>query len=250
MLRPADKTLVKDAATASVAAVAVAAAVGSQFSTCARWSASLANKCKSTLYQHVPIDLRHFVDPFVDPLCGTLAEGHWALVAIVVANALCYLPAKVNLNAWAISRNTLSHERLLKSQLAHANHGHILGNMLTLLAVGSEVSTALGCNQLLLLALYLACGWAGGFAAALLSPAHTRTVGASGAVSGVILALSVLRPNAAVDILGDVKAAHPLMLLFGTLMADMTRGGISWQGHFGGGAAGCLLALPLRLFSS
>jgi membrane associated rhomboid family serine protease len=122
--------------------------------------------------------------------------------------------------------------------------------MLTLLAVGAEVSAALGCNQLLLLALYLACGWAGGVAAALLSPAHTRTVGASGAVSGVILALSVLRPNAAVDILGDVKAAHPLMLLFGTLMADLTRGGISWQGHFGGGAAGCLLALPLRLLSS
>ncbi|KAH8044739.1 hypothetical protein JL722_14524 [Aureococcus anophagefferens] len=198
MLRPADKTLVKDAATASVAAVAVAAAVGSQFSTCAHWSASLVDKCRSALSQDLPHDLSHFVAPFVEPLCGTLAEGHWALCAIVVANAACYLPAKVHLDAWAISRHTLSHERLLKSQLAHANHGHILGNMLTLLAVGS----------------------------------------------------SVLRPNAAVDILGDVKAAHPLMLLFGTLMADLTRGGISWQGHFGGGAAGCLLALPLRLLSS
>ncbi|KAH8046661.1 hypothetical protein JL722_13554 [Aureococcus anophagefferens] len=202
MLRPADKTLVKDAATASVAAVAVAAAVGSQFSTCAHWSASLVDKCRSALSQDLPHDLSHFVAPFVEPLCGTLAEGHWALCAIVVANAACYLPAKVHLDAWAISRHTLSHERLLKSQLAHANHGHILGNMLTLLAVGSEVSAALGCNQLLLLALYLA----------------------------------VLRPNAAVDILGDVKAAHPLMLLFGTLMADLTRGGI-WQGHFGGGGA-------------
>eukprot|EP00966_Prymnesium_polylepis_P135517 3132509-Prymnesium_polylepis.1 len=70
---------------------------------------------------------------------------------------------------------------------------HITANMLTLLAVGSEVSTALRCNQPLLLALYIASGWAGGFAAAVLSEANT--VGASGSVSGVIVTLSVLRPG-------------------------------------------------------
>jgi len=206
-LRAQDKKLAKDATSISVAAVAVAAALGSQISTCSRWSPALVNKCRATLRRDLPGEIEQFVHPFVDPLCDTLSDGHWALFAIVVVNALCYVPAKVNWVRWSISRDSLSHERLLRYQLAHANHAHIAGNMLTLLAVGSEVSTALGCNQLLLLALYLACGWAGGFAAALLSPASTRTVGASGAVSGVIVALSVLRPNSAVDILGDVKAA-------------------------------------------
>lgn len=48
----------------------------------------------------------------------------------------------------------------------------------------------MGCNQLVLLALYLACCWAGGLCAALLL--NGSTVGASGSVSGVIIALSVL----------------------------------------------------------
>jgi hypothetical protein len=48
-------------------------------------------------------------------------------------------------------------------------------------------------------------------------------------VSGMIVALSVLRPNAAVTILGDVNAANPIMLLAGTLLADLQRLGVSWQ---------------------
>ena len=92
--------------------------------------------------------------------------------------------------------------------------------MLTLLAVGVEVSTALRCNQPLLLALYVFSGWCGGFLAARLSP-HEH-VGASGSVSGVIVALSVLRPNSAVHVLGDVNASNPLMLLGGTLLADLS----------------------------
>ena len=118
--------------------------------------------------------------------------------------------------------------------------------VLTLLAVGSEVSDSLACDQLMLLALYLASGWAGGYCAATLSDA--ATVGASGAVSGVIVALSVLRPRSAVHILGDVDASHPLLLLLGTLGADLTRGsGISWQAHFGGGAVGGMLAWLLSM---
>jgi membrane associated rhomboid family serine protease len=37
-------------------------------------------------------------------------------------------------------------------------------------------------------------------------------VGASGSVSGIIVALSVLRPNSAVAVIGDVNASNPLML--------------------------------------
>ena len=242
--RNRDTKLVKDALAASAAAAAVLAALGPSTCSRARFSPSLVESCRSLRYE-VPYELRHVADPFVDPLCDTLAEGHWALFLIVIANVACYLPALANSGRWSISRQSLSHERLLMYQLAHANLPHITGNMLTLLAVGSEVSGALGCNQLLLLALYLACGWAGGFAAALLSDA--RTVGASGSVSGVIVALSVLRPTSAVHILGDVNASNPLLLLLGTLGADLSRGGVSWQAHLGGGAAGCVLAWLLTL---
>lgn len=46
-------------------------------------------------------------------------------------------------------------------------------------------------------------------------------------MSGIIVALIVLRPNSAVAVLGDVNASNPLMLLLGTLLADLKRLGVS-----------------------
>ena len=244
-MRPQDQKLVTDAVAASVAVVAVAAALGPK--ACHQKGgafSSLVEQCRE-LRDDVPYE----VQDLVEPVCDTLADGHWALTGIVAANVACYLPALANQEQWCVSKHELSHERLLRYQLAHVNATHIMGNMLTLIVVGSEVSEALGCNQFVLLALYLACGWAGGLCAALLSNGAS-TVGASGSVSGVIIALSVLRPNTAVQILGDVEASNPLMLLGGTLAADLSRQGISWQAHFGGGAAGCLIAWVLKLVAS
>ena len=173
----------------------------------------------------------------VDQFCDTIAQGHWALFVIVLVTVAAYVPSERGY-PWGVSRRTLRHGRLLSYQLAHANLAHLSGNMATLLAVGSEVSEALDCDQLRLLALYVACGWFGGLASALLSEANT--IGASGAVSGVIVRARCAPTRR--YILGDVNAANPLMLLLGTLGADLTRGrGISWQAH-PGGVAGCVIA--------
>ena len=227
-----------------VAVVAALAALGP--SECvSNFSPSLVASCRG-LIREVPYELREFAAP----LCDTLKAGDWILVAIVVANIACFVPALAKSRDWCISQENMSHKTLFSYQFAHGNIAHIAGNMLTLLAVGSEVSVGLNCNQLLLLAMYLACGWVGGVFAALLSNERTRTVGASGSVSGVIVALSVLRPNSAVYLLGDVTAANPLMLLFGTLAADLSRGGISWQAHLGGGITGAVLAFLLKLLKA
>ena len=238
----------------SSVAAAGAALVARPFGGCTRPSRflqSLVRECVELPYALAPLvpeleQLTHQLAPVFDSVCQPLAAGQWALFAIVAANVLCFVPAQGAWSTWGVSRSTLSHGRLLSYQFAHANVPHLSGNMLTLLAVGSEVSDSLACDQLMLLALYLASGWAGGYCAATLSDA--ATVGASGAVSGVIVALSVLRPRSAVHILGDVDASHPLLLLLGTLGADLTRGsGISWQAHFGGGAVGGMLAWLLSM---
>jgi hypothetical protein len=101
--------------------------------------------------------------------------------------------------------------------------------MLTLLFVGTEVSESLNCDHIFFILFYLLCGLAGGLFAVWFSRAGVSTVGASGSVSGMIVALSVLRPNSAVAILGDVNASSPLLLLAGTLLADLQRLGVSWQ---------------------
>jgi membrane associated rhomboid family serine protease len=207
---------------------------------------SLVHECRNLPYELAQLapelaQLAYQLEPAFGPVCQSLGHGQWALFAVFVANVLCFLPSQGAWSTWGVSRDKLSHARLLSYQFAHANVPHLSGNMLTLLAVGQEVTESVNCDQLIFLAIYLASGWAGGYCAAMLSDG--ATVGASGAVSGVIVALSVLRPHSAVHILGDVNASNPLMLLVGTLGADLARGkGISWQAHLGGGAAGGLLA--------
>lgn len=197
-------------------------------------------------------------------VCSSLSAGHLALVLIILLNLLCFLPSISDQGWWALSSSSPRLKSFFTYQFAHANMQHIAGNMLTLLFVGSEVSESLNCDHVLFLVFYLLCGLAGGVFAVWFSPNNVRTVGASGSVSGVIVALSVLRPNAAVTILGDVNASNPIMLLVGTLLADLQRLGVSWQvphplfltapvmllmhvlfawqGHLGGGIAGYLLA--------
>ena len=240
--RKSTATLGQEALLAAVGAAAIFSAYkpatcgGGVFSALFSAESGLVRECRNLRYE-VAYEFRRAVDQF----CDTIAQGHWALFVIVLVTVAAYVPSERGWDSWGVSRRTLRHGRLLSYQLAHANLAHLSGNMGTLLAVGSEVSEALDCDQLRLLALYVACGWAGGLASALLSEANT--IGASGAVSGVIVALSTLRPNSAVHILGDVNAANPLMLLLGTLGADLARGrGISWQAHLGGGVAGCVIA--------
>jgi membrane associated rhomboid family serine protease len=162
-------------------------------------------------------------------VCSTLSGGHLALVLIVVLNVLCYHPSLRHQGWWALSSSSPNWRTLFTHQFAHANDQHIVGNMLTLLFVGTEVSESLNCDLIFFILFYLLCGLAGGMFAVWFSPHNVRTVGASGSVSGIIVALSVLRPNAAVTILGDVNASNPIMLLAGTLLADLQRLGVSWQ---------------------
>lgn len=184
------------------------------------WNKALASECASILKT---------IDKSLLPVCDALSSGHTALVLIVLLNALCFMPSISDQRWWALNSSRLRLRTLFTYQFAHADVQHIAGNMLTLLFVGSEVSESLNCDHIIFMGLYLLCGLAGGLFAVWFSPARVKTVGASGSVSGVIVALSVMRPNSAVAILGDVNASHPLMLLTGTLLADLQRLGVSWQ---------------------
>jgi membrane associated rhomboid family serine protease len=184
------------------------------------WNKSLVSECSSFLAS---------IDNSLLVICDALSAGHVALVIIVLLNLLCFMPSLADQRWWALDSSRPRLRTLFTYQFAHANLQHIAGNMLTLLFVGAEVSDSLNCDHFIFLALYLLCGLVGGMFAVWFSPAHALTVGASGSVSGVIVALSVLRPNSAVTILGDVNASHPLMLLTGTLLADLKRLNVSWQ---------------------
>jgi membrane associated rhomboid family serine protease len=145
---------------------------------------------------------------------------------------------------------------LLTSMFMHGGVMHIFGNMLYLWIFGNNVEDLLG--RVRFLFFYLACGVIAGLAHILVNPNSTvPTVGASGAVAGVLGAYMVVYPRARVltlVFLGifirllEVPAA--ILLLFWFVMQwlqgfislgvrEMT-GGVAWFAHIGGFVAGAL----------
>ena len=215
-------------------------------STCARTSSRRGSSsvCESLCQEfHIPYVFR-------TEMCEMWDHGYWFPVVIVATNLFTYKPMRNS--DWSVGpRPGVSRHRLILYQFAHASESHLIGNMLTLLAISVEASQALGCDQILFALLYLCSGWCGGLCAAIMGVTNSRHVGASGSISGAILALSVLRPHQAVHILGDVKAAQPWLLLLGTLAADLlSNRSVSWEGHLGGGLAGAIFARIYRLSRS
>ena len=82
----------------------------------------------------------------------------------------------------------------ITSMFLHGSWGHILGNSLFLWVFGNNVEDSMG--RLRFVAFYLICGLAAAAAHVLLDPASpVPTVGASGAISGVLGAYLILYPR-------------------------------------------------------
>jgi membrane associated rhomboid family serine protease len=150
---------------------------------------------------------------------------------------------------------------LLSSMFMHGSVMHIVGNMLYLWIFGNNVEDLLGHAKYLFF--YIVCGVLAGVAHILANPhSIVPTVGASGAVAGVLGAYMVTYPRARVlslVFLGifirmvEVPAAVLLLLWFvmqslqGFLSLGVREmsGGVAWFAHIGGFVAGAVLALVM-----
>jgi membrane associated rhomboid family serine protease len=152
------------------------------------------------------------------------------------------------------------------SMFLHAGFAHLGFNMLYLWIFGDDVEDRLGAARFL--AFYLLCGLVA-IATQAFADLSSRlpTVGASGAIAGVLGAYLVLYPRARVRTLVfivilfelvDLPAAFVIGLWFllqlasgiGSLGQTGQAGGVAYLAHVGGFVAGVLLALPLRLADS
>jgi membrane associated rhomboid family serine protease len=149
----------------------------------------------------------------------------------------------------------------LTSMFLHGGFMHIIGNMLYLWIFGNNVEDSMGRGRFLVF--YLITGITASAAQVLASPnSRLPSIGASGAIAGVLGAYIVLFPNARVQTLIFLgyfarMAQLPALLvlgfwfvlqLFNGLLAfGMTQlGGVAWFAHIGGFVAGLLL---VRLFT-
>jgi len=149
---------------------------------------------------------------------------------------------------------------LLTSMFLHGGFFHIIGNMLYLWIFGDNVEDAFG--HLWFFIVYLFTGVAGSLLQIMLMPGSSvATIGASGAISGVMGAYFVLFPRARVltliPIFFFIRLIYlpaPLLLGFWILFQILsgcssvpgTGGGVAYFAHIGGFASGLILGLLVR----
>ena len=148
--------------------------------------------------------------------------------------------------------------RLLFSMFLHGGWAHIIGNMLYLWIFGDNVEDRMGHVRYLIF--YLLCGWTASYAHIWADPRSTLpSIGASGAIAGVLGAYITLYPHARVVALiplGIILHTTQIPALFFLgfwflqqfLMGSMSlteetaqTGGVAWWAHIGGFVAGLAL---------
>lgn len=149
---------------------------------------------------------------------------------------------------------------ILTSMFLHGGWLHLAGNMWFLWIFGDNVEDMLGSIRFVFF--YLFCGLAAGFTHFILDPSSSvPTIGASGAIAGVLGGYMLLFPGARVLTLVplgfflrvmEIPAAVMIGLWFviqlasGVLTQGMEQGGVAWWAHVGGFVAGLVLVFPLR----
>lgn len=147
---------------------------------------------------------------------------------------------------------------LFTSMFLHAGWLHLGGNMLYLLIFGDNVEDRFGHFKFLVF--YVLCGLAAGlsqYAVSMLS--ESPTLGASGAIAGVLAAYLILFPGRRVRVLlAAWIVSLPALLVIGVWIviqlvsglgtfSDATAtGGVAYMAHIGGFAAGLVLTLFFR----
>lgn len=194
--------------------------------------------------------------------------------ALIAANVVVFLsyyglmsdPRAINgfFMEWALIPAAVSSGEglhgLLTSLFLHGGIMHLAGNMLFLWIFGDNLEEDLGHFGFLLF--YLACGVGASVAHIAAAPWSTvPTVGASGAIAGVMGGYLLLFPKARVDILlffivivRIITIPAWIMLglwfslqVFGGAGTNPDEGGVAYWAHAGGFVAGIVLTLPLFL---
>jgi membrane associated rhomboid family serine protease len=163
---------------------------------------------------------------------------------------------------WGVVPDDLHVISLFTSMFLHGSWLHVLGNMLFLWVFGRNVEDLIGGTRFLIF--YLVCGLVAGLVQVLANlHSSVPTVGASGAIAGVMGAYLIKFPRSQIDTLVllfvfftrlAIPAPFYILFWFGLQFLNgfesigeknYTGGGVAYFAHIGGFVAGMLL---IRLF--
>jgi membrane associated rhomboid family serine protease len=124
--------------------------------------------------------------------------------------------------------------RLLTATFMHASVMHILFNMYALLVLGASLERVLG--TLRFAAIYFMAALGGSVAALWFSSIYTISVGASGAIFGLMTATIVVGRSRQID-------TSQIMFWLGlNVVLGFLSPGIDWRAHLGGALVGAIAA--------
>lgn len=134
--------------------------------------------------------------------------------------------------------------QLLTYQFLHGGFSHILFNMFALWMFGMEIENDWGSKKFLIY--YLLCGVGAGvfhlFLTPILGLSPAPTIGASGAIYGVMIAFALMYPDRYIFLylFIPVKAKYFIVFLIALefLMVDSAASGVAHLAHLGGAIVG------------
>jgi membrane associated rhomboid family serine protease len=202
------------------------------------------------------------------------SEPHYtaptATLLVIAANVLVFF-YELSMPSYSLNRfialhgivpDHLNFSSIITSMFIHGGFLHILGNMWFLWIFGRGIEDLLGHTKFLFF--YLACGIAAALAHVLLNFNSTvPTVGASGAIAGVMGAYLVKFPRARIVTLVviivfittvDIPAAFLLLYWFAIQFfngvgsvgySQASSGDVAWFAHVGGFIMGIVLILVM-----
>jgi membrane associated rhomboid family serine protease len=191
-------------------------------------------------------------------------------LVIIAVNVLCFLvelsyPVYLRdrfIAHWALIPDQFRPVSLITSMFLHGGWLHLIGNMWFLWIFGSHIEDAMGSAKFLLF--YLIAGVASALVQTFINfGSPIPTIGASGAIAGVMGAFLVLYPRVRIVTLvfivvfiTTIELPAAIMLIYwfalqifsglGSLASISRAQGIAWFAHVGGFLAGILL---VRAFS-
>jgi len=192
-------------------------------------------------------------------------------VSLIVINVFVFLyqlslePFSLNhlVGAWGVVPDRLRVSSLFTSMFLHGGWMHLIGNMWFLWIYGDNVEDILGRAKYILF--YLGCGMTAALTHIAFNPvSRIPTIGASGAIAGVMGAYMVKFPRARivtlvplVVFLTTVELPAYVILLYwfviqflsgvGTVAySQVSQGGVAWFAHIGGFVAGIVLIYLLH----
>ncbi|MDP4173671.1 MAG: rhomboid family intramembrane serine protease [Bacteroidota bacterium] len=138
--------------------------------------------------------------------------------------------------------------QLITYQFMHAGFSHIFFNMLVLWMFGMEIENLWGSKKFLFY--YLTCGVGGGLVHILFSPLFTgtlaATVGASGAIYGVMVAFAMMFPDRYIFLWFLIPIKAKYLIAFFVVLEFLSVGSMDFVArfaHIGGAVVGFIFIL-------